>query len=192
MSHWIYATVAVGMLAVVACSGEASPGFVDTPECESIERRAVEQPLREVRIGLVTGGVAVTIDAEVADDTGSRSRGLMCRSEVPSGTGMLFQFDGLNSGPFWMFNTYVPLDILYFDRSGSVVGSATMHPCPKERGESEGEWRSRCMGESTGYGPDGNYASALELPAGWLLTQGHALEQLPDDLRLVEFGPVNP
>ena len=140
----------------------------------------------------MTGGVAALITTEVADDQGSRSRGLMCRSEVPSGTGMLFEFGGLTSGPFWMFNTYVPLDILYFDPSGRVVGTAAMLPCPRDGGESEGGWRERCLDESQAYAPGDNYASALELPAHWLRAQGLLLEALPEDLRLTVFGPAVP
>lgn len=180
------------LLGAAACSSGALAGFVDTPECEAIAEHLTEEPLRLSRIGLVTGGNAALITAEVADDPGSRSRGLMCRSEVPIGTGMLFQFGGLNSGPFWMFNTYVPLDILYFDQSGRVVGTAAMLPCPRDGGESEGNWRNRCLDESQDYAPDDNYASALELPAHWLLAQGLVLQALPDDLRLTVFGPVVP
>lgn len=183
------------VLFIAACSGSAptasvsGPEFVNTPECRSIAERLIEEPLRESRVGLVTAGVAALLTVEVADDTGSRSRGLMCRSDVPPGAGMLFQFDGLTSGSFWMFNTYVPLDILYFDRAGRVVGAAAMLPCPKDGGESEGRWRERCLEEAADYGPDANYASALELPANWLRAQGLSLSALPGDLRLVEFSP---
>ena len=95
----------------------------------------------------------------------------------------------MTAGSFWMFNTHVPLDILYFDQSGRVVGSAAMLPCPKDGGESEGRWRERCLEEARGYGPGANYASALELPADWLRAQGLVMSALPEDLRLVEFSP---
>lgn len=185
------------LFAAACSSGTAAtpvggPVFVDTPECQSIAERLIEEPLRELRIGLLTTGVATLLTAEVADDQGSRSRGLMCRSEVPPGAGMIFQFGGPTSGSFWMFNTYVPLDILYFDQSGRVVGTASMSPCPKDGDESEGHWRERCLDDAVGYGPGAVYASALELPADWLRAQGLRLEALPGDLRLVEFGPVSP
>ncbi|MCH7905975.1 MAG: DUF192 domain-containing protein [Chloroflexi bacterium] len=180
------------VLVAAACAGGTLPGFVNTPECEAIAERLTEEPLRKSRVGLVTGAVPALLTAEVADDEGARSRGLMCRSDVPPGTGMLFQFGGLASGPFWMFNTHVPLDVLYFDQSGRVVGAAAMLPCPREGGESEGGWRVRCLAEAEAYDPEVNYASALELPAGWLRAQGLLMEALPEDLRLVNFGPVNP
>lgn len=184
----------VALFAVACSSGTplaslSALAFVDTPECESIAERLLDEPLREMRIGLVTAGVAALLTVEVADDQGSRSRGLMCRSDVPPGTGMLFQFGGLTSGSFWMFNTHIPLDILYFDQSGRVVGSAAMLPCPKDGEESEGRWRERCLEEARGYGPGANYASALELPADWLRAQGLVMSALPEDLRLVEFSP---
>jgi uncharacterized membrane protein (UPF0127 family) len=182
----------LAVLTVAACSSGGISGFVNTPECEAIADRMTEEPLREARVGLVTGGIATLITVEVADDPGSRSRGLMCRSDVPGDTGMLFEFGGLTSGPFWMFNTYVPLDIIYFDQSGSVAGAAAMSPCPLDGGESESEWRDRCLEESQDYGPEGNYARALELPAGWLLAQGLSLDALPEDLRLNVFGTISP
>ncbi len=180
------------VLTIAACSSGGVSGFVNTPECEAIAERLAEEPLREARVGLVTGGIATLITAEVADDEGSRSRGLMCRADVPGDTGMLFEFGGLTSGSFWMFNTHVPLDIIYFDQSGSVAGAAAMTPCPLDDGESEGEWRDRCLDESQGYGPERDYARALELPAGWLLAQGLSLDALPDDLRLNVFGRISP
>jgi|TARA_B100000959_G_C14939619_1_gene607217 hypothetical protein len=181
----------IAVLAITACSGGGLPGFVNTPECQSIAERLPDEPLREIRVELRTGGVATLVDAEIADGEVTRSHGLMCRSEVPDGTGMLFEFGGATTGGFWMFNTHVPLDIIYFDRVGVVVGAAAMVPCPLDDGESERNWRDRCLEESLAYSADGAYARALELPGGWLLTQGLSLDALPDDLRLTVYGNVN-
>jgi uncharacterized membrane protein (UPF0127 family) len=176
----------VALLVITSCSGGGIDGFVNSSRCQAIAERLDEEPLPTKRISLVTGGVATSITVEVANDEGERSRGLMCRSEVPIGTGMLFEFGGRTTGGFWMFNTYVPLDIIYFDRNGAVAGSASMLPCPLEDGESESAWRDRCLEESLAYESDSGYAQALELPADWLLAMGFVLNDLPADLHLTQ------
>jgi len=184
--------VLFALLSIAACSAGGIDGFVNTPGCESISRRLTEEPLRQARIGLLSGGVTTMVDVEVADEPGSQSRGLMCRSDMPDGTGMLFEFNGLASGPFWMFNTYVPLDIIYFDRSGAVAGTAAMLPCPNQGGESESAWRDRCLDDAAEYDPGKTYTDAVELPGGWLFSGGLDIDSLPDDLQLKKFVAATP
>ena len=86
---------------------------------------------------------------------------------------MLFLFDQPRDGGFWMFNTYVELDILYIDASGNVIWNDTMYPCPRQSSESENAWRSRCAARTSRPDPGlGGYTAALELPAGWLKKTG--------------------
>ncbi|MCP5159717.1 MAG: DUF192 domain-containing protein [Gammaproteobacteria bacterium] len=76
----------------------------------------------------VTVGPA-TFQAEVARTSQDRQRGLMFRRELPPDQGMLFVQP---PGPavFWMKNTYVPLDLLYFDTEGRLVQIiAEVPPC---------------------------------------------------------------
>ena len=69
-----------------------------------------------------------TILAEVADSPAERSEGLMNRSEVPDGTGMLFVFQFAASRSFWMKDTYVALDIAYIDVDFRIVSIHQMEP----------------------------------------------------------------
>ena len=170
------------VLAIATCTGGGSSVFVNNLQCESIVQRFEEEPLSETRVRLSGGDFTTLVSVEVADTEGPRSRGLMCRSDVPEGTGMLFDLGGVTSGPFWMFNTYVPLDIIYFNFDGSVTGTAAMLPCTRDGGEPESQWQARCIEESGDYAPGGTYTLALELPAGWLLSQGFTLSDLPDDM----------
>lgn len=71
-----------------------------------------------------------TFAVEVADDDQERARGLMHRDALPADSGMLFLFDREEPQAFWMKNTRIPLDILYFDRNWTLVGwSLNTPPC---------------------------------------------------------------
>ncbi|OGJ56925.1 hypothetical protein A2635_04050 [Candidatus Peribacteria bacterium RIFCSPHIGHO2_01_FULL_51_9] len=71
----------------------------------------------------------VRVQVEVADEPAERARGLMFREDLPEGHGMLFVFDEPAAQSFWMKNTRIPLDIIFFDAEGLFVSLATMEPC---------------------------------------------------------------
>ena len=147
--------------------------WVDNPDCASVGTEL----LKTVPVKLSWQDFEETVTAEVAATSAQRSQGLMCREDLPDGSGMLFLFDQPRSGGFWMFNTYVPLDILYIDSSGNVIWHDTMQPCAREQSESDNAWRSRCRSMISR--PDdslGGYTTALELPAGWLAQIGIGLD----------------
>lgn len=67
---------------------------------------------------------------EVADDHEERARGLMFRDRLDPGTGMLFVHDIEQPLAYWMKNTRIPLDILYFDQDRRLVSvSRGVPPC---------------------------------------------------------------
>lgn len=85
------------------------------------------------KIALVgPSGQAISVDVEVADDAASRSQGLMNRESLGDTEGMLFLFPTPESLTFWMKNTLIPLDIIFFDSRGQVIGSDTMVPCTED------------------------------------------------------------
>ncbi len=67
---------------------------------------------------------------EIADDDAERARGLMFRDALPSGHGMLFIHDAEEPQAYWMKNTKIPLDILYFDDERKLVAQQRdVPPC---------------------------------------------------------------
>ncbi len=67
---------------------------------------------------------------EVMDDPGERALGLMYRRSMEDDHGMLFIFEDQAPRAFWMKNTRIPLDIIYFDRKLSLVSiQHNVPPC---------------------------------------------------------------
>jgi uncharacterized membrane protein (UPF0127 family) len=67
---------------------------------------------------------------EVADDDAERARGLMFRDQLAPGTGMIFLHDREEPQAYWMKNTKIALDILYFDSARKLVAQQRdVPPC---------------------------------------------------------------
>jgi uncharacterized membrane protein (UPF0127 family) len=98
------------------------------------------------------GGRPATVRLEVAADPAARARGLMDRTEVPEGTGMVFLYPRDVAEAYWMKDTLVPLSIAFVAADGRVVSVAEMAPCTADPCPS--------------YPPAGRYRYAVELPAG--------------------------
>jgi uncharacterized protein len=96
------------------------------------------------------------LTVEIADTTPLRTRGLMWRNDLPDGTGMLFIFPTEVVQSFWMRNTLIPLDLLFIDKRGQVVGVVQWAE-PRTL-------NSRTVGKPSLY--------VLEVPAGWTSRNG--------------------
>jgi uncharacterized protein len=58
---------------------------------------------------------------DVAETKQQQKKGLMFVKSMPSNSGMLFIYEDEASRPFYMKNTYIPLDIIWMDQDKRVV-----------------------------------------------------------------------
>ncbi len=91
---------------------------------------------------------------EIADDAAERARGLMFRDELAADHGMLFIHDSEEPQQYWMKNTRIPLDMLFFDHQRRLVSMQQDVPAC-----SAGD-------QCPPYASDGSALYVLELNAG--------------------------
>jgi uncharacterized membrane protein (UPF0127 family) len=111
------------------------------------------------------------VEVEVARYYEERQRGLMFRRSLDEDKGMLFRMDEHENHQFWMKNTCIPLDIMFVDDDGLIVGIVenvpTLNTSPLREVGCPSSW-------------------VLEVNAGWSRRHGVVAGQkmsIPDDAR---------
>jgi len=85
----------------------------------------------------------------------------MYRRTVPEGTGMLFDMGRTAVHRFWMKHTWVPLDQVFLNAAGGVVGII----------------QNRAPGDLAARGVDVPSRYVLEVPGGWCWRHGVCVGQ---------------
>src|SRR6056297_390961 len=122
--------------------GRLSPGWA----CS----RYPQPPLPTVGLTIETPNGEHLVLAELAASPEQTSCGLMGRTDLPPGTGMLFDMRPAGPAWFWMKNTLLPLDIVFIGPAGEVA-----HVAPDTT-----PFSTRSVGI------DANVAAVLEVAAG--------------------------
>lgn len=131
--------VLAAVAALVLLTGCSS----DDPAAPSAEA----SPLSERVSGTLDG---VELVLEVADEDAERATGLMGRTSVPAGTGMVFLYDAPVHGRFYMYRVPIPLRATFI-RDGRVVSTVVMPPCTEDD-----------PGACPTYGADGLFDTVVE------------------------------
>ena len=116
-----------------------------------------EPPRPPARVVLETAaGGRHFVAVEIARTEAERRQGLMHRTSLGDDAGMLFIFDETGDHTFWMANTLIPLDMIFLDEEGRVVGVV-------ERAEPRST-APRGVGAASRY--------VLEVNGGWAKARG--------------------
>lgn len=112
MKTLVLATALLGCQRVALSSPPPAPADAERPQ----------SGLPAAEVVIVSRAGATPLSVEVAADDSSREKGLMFRTSVPDGRGMLFVFSGSEEHTFWMKNTLVPLDMIFIGADQRIVG----------------------------------------------------------------------
>lgn len=85
-------------------------------------QQAMVLPVDPAPLVADTGSEKKSFSVEIADDEDERARGLMFRENMAPDHGMLFVYPSEQPVSFWMKNTILPLDLVFIDDQGKVVG----------------------------------------------------------------------
>jgi uncharacterized protein len=126
---------------VAPASGQTTPGQTTLTTAPANIRKA--------------DGKMVDLTVELAQTPQEQQTGLMGRTKMADGEGMLFIFAQPGTGGFWMKNTLLPLSIAFIDEKGVIVDIRDMQPLSEET-----------------VAPTTPYIWALEVPQGYFTRQG--------------------
>jgi uncharacterized membrane protein (UPF0127 family) len=120
MRHGRSLAVLAAMLATAPALIGAQPALAKAPPAKA---RAAEHAskMQRVPLSIATARGVRRFIVEVARSGDEQERGLMFRTKVPAGTGMLFPMSPPRPAGFWMKNTLVPLDMIFIRADGTIA-----------------------------------------------------------------------
>jgi uncharacterized membrane protein (UPF0127 family) len=99
--------------------GSSSPGVIEMPP------QIADLRVKEVQVG------DKVLTLAIADNPSLRAQGLMGVTDLEDLDGMLF-FWRHDGDSFWMKDTVIPLDIVWFNEDGTFKDRTSMVPCTED------------------------------------------------------------
>lgn len=106
------------ILAIILAGFTGSCGDDKQPEVETVE---IEFKKEGELFLLKDGEVNQQVNIEIADTEYERQTGLMYRETMEEDQGMLFIYSNEAPRSFYMKNTYIALDLIFYDKDSTVV-----------------------------------------------------------------------
>lgn len=110
------------LAAVIGISALAAPLVIPTAPALAQAAAQDEATLEPLTITTASGAHQFSVEVMRSDE--QRARGLMFRRYMPADRGMLFDFKTEQPVMMWMKNTYLPLDMVFIARNGTVINVA--------------------------------------------------------------------
>ena len=124
---------------------------------EASKKEAVQK--RNVKVVRIVSVGSKEVEAELASTPQERKMGLMYRTVLEEGKGMLFTFGTAYQYPFWMKNMKIAIDMIWIGENMTVIDmDQNVPPCEQENCEL--------------YTPSSPAKYVLEVPAGWAQRNG--------------------
>ena len=83
--------------------------------------RAPDYEITQIRLTPSNSSTSIAFSVKLAITPSQHAVGLMFSPPLPIKSGMLFVFEDMKPRTFWMKNTPIALDLLFFDDSGRLV-----------------------------------------------------------------------
>ena len=98
----------------------AAFAFVSLSAPVSAQQAQPSTPAATQTLEIATANGVHTFAVEFVANDADRAKGLMFRTELPEGRGMLFDFQREQEIAMWMKNTYISLDMIFIKGDGRI------------------------------------------------------------------------